>query len=113
MFIAYTVKIGTIQSNFVSFDNAKEQRYSNDTRCPDSETAKKMHDLIMDTRKKGDSLGGIVECICIGVPPGLGEPIFNSLESDLSHALFSIPAVKAVEFGSGFEGSETSGSENK
>ncbi|MGD1838516.1 MAG: chorismate synthase [Nitrososphaeraceae archaeon] len=110
--IAYTLKIGHIKSNTISFQEAREQRYSNDVRCPDLDSAKKMKDLIMDTRKKGDSLGGVVECICMGIPPGLGEPIFNSLESDLSHALFSIPAVKAVEFGSGFAGSETSGSTN-
>jgi chorismate synthase len=57
-------------------------------------------------------LGGVVECICTGLPVGLGEPIFSSLESDISKAVFSIPAVKAIEFGSGFLGSEKKGSEN-
>ncbi|MFL6493748.1 MAG: chorismate synthase, partial [Nitrososphaera sp.] len=60
----------------------------------------------------GDSLGGIIECVSTGLPVGLGEPIFASLESDLSKVLFSIPAVKAVEFGSGFAGSKMRGSEN-
>ena len=53
--------------------------------------------------KKGDSLGGIIESVTTNLPVGLGEPIFGSLESDLGKALYSIPAVKGVEFGSGFE----------
>jgi chorismate synthase len=71
-----------------------------------------MKEAILLSRRSGDSLGGIIECISIGLPVGLGEPVFSSLESDLSKALFSIPAVKAVEFGSGFNGSRLSGSEN-
>ena len=71
-----------------------------------------MRESILDARKKGDSLGGIVESITTNVPVGLGEPIFSSLESDLSKAIFSIPSVKGVEFGSGFRGSELFGSEN-
>jgi chorismate synthase len=86
--------------------------YRNDVRCPDENTAKKMKASILNARKKGDSLGGIIESITTNVPVGLGEPIFSSLESDLSKAIFSIPSVKGIEFGSGFEGSELFGSEN-
>jgi chorismate synthase len=71
-----------------------------------------MREAIMQTKREGDSLGGVIECVCTGLPVGLGEPIFSSLEADLSKALFSIPAVKAVEFGSGFMGSVKKGSEN-
>jgi chorismate synthase len=71
-----------------------------------------MRESILDARKKGDSLGGIIESVTTNVPVGLGEPIFGSLESDLSKAIFSIPSVKGIEFGSGFRGSELSGSEN-
>ena len=71
-----------------------------------------MEKSILSARKKGDSLGGIIKSVTINVPPGLGEPIFGSLESDISKAIFSIPAVKGVEFGSGFAGSERFGSEN-
>jgi len=71
-----------------------------------------MRESILHAKKKGDSLGGIIESITTNVPVGLGEPIFNSLESDLSKAMFSIPSVKGVEFGSGFAGSELHGSEN-
>ncbi len=86
--------------------------YKNEVRCPQNETAKIMRASILDARKKGDSLGGIIESVTTNVPVGLGEPIFNSLESDLSQAIFSIPSVKGIEFGSGFRGSELYGSEN-
>ncbi|HSA75308.1 MAG TPA: chorismate synthase, partial [Candidatus Nitrosocosmicus sp.] len=103
--IAYTIEIGGIKSNKVSFNIAKKYRYSNDVRCPDLEIAEKMKEAIISSRRSGDSIGGIIECVSMGLPVGLGEPVFSSLESDISKALFSIPAVKAVEFGSGFEGS--------
>ncbi len=61
---------------------------------------------------QGDSLGGIVECVCTGVPVGLGEPFFDSLESLLSHALFAIPGIRGVEFGDGFAASRMKGSEH-
>jgi chorismate synthase len=86
--------------------------YKNDVRCPEINTAKKMKDSILDAKKKGDSLGGIIESITTKIPVGLGEPVFGSLESDLSKAIFSIPSVKGIEFGSGFRGSELYGSEN-
>ncbi|HJT83916.1 MAG TPA: chorismate synthase [Nitrososphaeraceae archaeon] len=110
--IAYTIQIGEIFYDEASYDKAKENRYSNEVRCPDSNMAEIMKRSILDARKSGDSLGGIVKCISIGLPVGLGEPVFSSLESDLSKALFSIPAVKAIEFGSGFEGTKKTGYEN-
>lgn len=61
---------------------------------------------------EGDSLGGIVECVCSGVPVGLGEPFFDSLESLLSHALFAIPGIRGVEFGDGFAAARMKGSEH-
>ena len=110
--IAYTIQIGNILYDEVSYDKAKENRYSNEVRCPDAKIAEMMKQSILDARKSGDSLGGIVKCISTGLPVGLGEPVFSSLESDLSKALFSIPAVKAIEFGSGFEGTKKTGYEN-
>jgi len=68
--------------------------------------------LIDATTREGDSLGGIVECRCTGVPVGLGEPFFDSLESLLSHALFSIPGIRGVEFGDGFAAARMKGSEH-
>jgi len=109
--IAYTTEIGGIKASNINEGNIPT-RYTNDVRCPDPDAAEKMKQAILAARKDGDSLGGIIECISTGLPVGLGEPIFSSLESDLSKALFSIPAVKAVEFGSGFSGSRRRGSEN-
>ena len=110
--VSYTIQIGSIKSDPVSPKQAKSKRYSNDVRCPDSKSAEKMKAAILEAKRAGDSLGGVIECISTGIPAGIGEPIFSSLESDISKALFSIPAVKGVEFGSGFEGSKLFGSEN-
>jgi chorismate synthase len=109
--VAYTTEIGPIKAANITAANI-ETRYNNDVRCPDPTAAEKMKDAILQARKDGDSLGGIVDCSTSSLPVGLGEPIFASLESDLSKALFSIPAVKGVEFGSGFAGSKSRGSEN-
>src|ERR1044072_706151 len=110
--IAYTTQIGQISCNSLSYEEAKQNRYTNEVRCSRPEIAEKMKSIIIDARKNGDSLGGIVECISVGLPVGLGEPIFSSMESDLSKALFSIPSVKAIEFGSGFAGTKRTGYEN-
>lgn len=109
--VAYTSEIGGIKAKNITTENIAT-RYDNDVRCPDPDAAEKMRDAILKARKDGDSLGGIVECTSTGLPVGLGEPVFASLEADISRALFAIPAVKAVEFGSGFEGSKRRGSEN-
>jgi chorismate synthase len=110
--VAFTKQIGEITSKQVTFEQAKSDTYSNDVRCPNLDSANKMKALILKARKEGDSVGGIIECIATGLPVGIGEPIFSSMESDLSKGLFSIPAVKAIEFGSGFTGSRLKGSEN-
>lgn len=68
-------------------------------------------ETLRKTELSGDSLGGIVECRAERVPPGLGEPFFDSVESLLSHAVFSIPAVKGIEFGDGFRAARIKGSE--
>lgn len=68
----------------------------------DPNAGKQMQDAAASAEKDGDSLGGILETIVAGVPGGVGEPWFDTVEGTLSHALFSIPAVKGVEFGEGF-----------
>lgn len=68
----------------------------------DQGPAEAMARAIAEVRRAGDSLGGVIECRAVGLPVGLGEPFFDSVESVLSHLLFSIPAIKAVEFGDGF-----------
>ena len=109
---SYTSQIGKIKMGTNFTKKMINSIYKNEVRCPENKTAKLMRASILDARKKGDSLGGIIESITTNVPIGLGEPIFSSLESDLSKAIFSIPSVKGIEFGSGFKGSELYGSEN-
>jgi chorismate synthase len=77
---------------------------SNIVRCPDSAAAEKMIELIERMRREGDSVGGIVEGVARGVPPGWGEPVFDRLEADLGKAMLSLPASKGFEIGSGFGG---------
>ena len=109
---AYVSQIGKIKMKKQFDKKMQKSIYENEVRCPEKNTAVEMRQNILDAKKKGDSLGGIIDSITTNVPVGLGEPIFNSLESDLSKAIFSIPSVKGIEFGSGFRGSELLGSEN-
>ena len=76
-----------------------------------SENGKRMTDCILEHKAKGNSLGGVVETFVINVPAGYGEPFFDSIESKISHIIFSIPSVKGVEFGAGFKITEMTGKE--
>lgn len=89
-----------------------EQVEANIARCPDPEIADRMIQLIDNTRKDGDSLGGVVECVARNVPVGLGDPVFDKLEADLAKGLLSLPACKGFEVGSGFGGVLMTGSEH-
>ncbi len=81
-------------------------------RCPHAATAEKMIERIKAVRAEGDSVGGVIECRVRGVPPGLGEPVFDRLEADLAKAMLSLPATKGFEIGSGFAGARLRGSEH-
>lgn len=70
-----------------------------------------MRELILATKKQADSLGGVVECAVTGIPAGIGNPFFDSVESTLAHLMFSVPAVKGIEFGAGFGITKMKGSE--
>jgi len=85
---------------------------SNDVRCPDSETAAKMEQLITQVKKDGDTIGGTITCVIQNVPIGLGEPVFDKLHAELGKAMLSINAVKGFEFGSGFCGATMTGSQH-
>ncbi len=85
---------------------------ANIVRCPDAATAEQMISRIKDVRSEGDSVGGVLECVARGVPPGLGEPVFDKLEADLARAMLSLPATKGFEIGSGFSGTRLKGSEH-
>ncbi|MCS5490824.1 chorismate synthase [Algoriphagus limi] len=84
----------------------------NIVRCPDSETAERMIELIDSVRKERDTIGGIITCVIKNTPPGLGEPVFDRLHAELGKAMLSINAVKGFEYGSGFEGVNMRGSQH-
>jgi chorismate synthase len=111
--LAYTRVVGKVKSDKkFSAKEICENKYSAVTRCPDLTCAQKMEQAIVNAAKEGDSIGGIVECIALNVPTGVGDPLFDSLDADLAKALFNVPAVKGVEFGLGFAIAELKGSEN-
>ena len=85
---------------------------NNIVRCPDDETANKMIALIEQVKAEGDSVGGIITCVCKGVPVGFGEPVFNKLHAELGRAILSINACKGFEIGSGFDCVTMKGSEH-
>jgi chorismate synthase len=85
---------------------------SNIMRCPDKSVADKMIRLVEKMRRAGDSVGGVIEGVARGVPPGWGEPVFDKLEADLGKAMLSLPASKAFEIGSGFGGILMTGREH-
>ena len=77
----------------------------------DSEVEEKMQQAILNAKAEGDSVGGIIETAIVGIPAGVGEPWYDTVEGVLSHAIFSIPAIKGIEFGDGFKLAEMKGSE--
>ena len=90
----------------------REAVYKSIVRCPDPKTSEAMIQAIDAARKEGDSLGGVVEARAQGVPPGLGDPVFDKLDADLGKAMLGIHAVKGVEIGSGFRAAQMPGSEH-
>jgi chorismate synthase len=111
--LAYTLAIGNIKTDKkFSPQQIRKNRYAAATRCPDLACAEKMEQAIVEAKREGDSLGGIVECTALNMPVGIGEPMFDSLDADLAKAIFGVPAVKGVEFGVGFGAAELTGSQN-
>jgi chorismate synthase len=110
--VAYSLEIGGVRAEGFTLEDAEKNRYANEVRAPTPGAAEEMKRKIVETRGKGNSLGGIVECVAVNVPIGLGEPVFASLDSDLARIALSIPAVKGVEFGSGFSSAKLTGLEN-
>ncbi|GAI85676.1 unnamed protein product [marine sediment metagenome] len=110
--LAHTVEIGGIKARPKGFDEIKENAAQNPLRCADMAAAEEMARAIEKVKAEGDSLSGIIEGVARNVPVGLGEPVFDTLDGELAKALFAIPAVKGVEFGSGFSAAGRRGSEN-
>lgn len=90
----------------------KSQVDINDVRCPDIKAAQEMENLILEARKNGDTIGGVVKCVITGTPVGLGEPVFGKISADLGGAMLGINACKGFEIGSGFDGVQQSGSQH-
>jgi chorismate synthase len=111
--LAYVSKVQDIETTNVDHDTfTMEDVDSNIVRCPDSEVAEKMLERIDEIRKSGNSIGGVVTCVCRNVPAGLGSPVFDKLEADLAKACMSIPAAKGFESGDGFEGTLLTGKQH-
>jgi len=108
---AYTQQVGDVilPGTYQDYDLGLTE--SNDVRCPDAETARKMADLIMEVKGAGDTIGGVIACVAKGCPVGLGEPAFGKLHAALGSAMLSINAVKGFEYGMGFAGVTQRGSE--
>lgn len=108
---AYTSQVGNITVNKKYTELDLTAIDSNDVRCPDAETADKMKSLILDVKKNGDTIGGIITGIIKGCPAGLGDPAFGKLHAVLASAMMSINAAKGFEYGMGFDGVTHRGSE--
>jgi chorismate synthase len=106
--VGYTLQLMHLRARVI--DEAEIER--NPMRCPDPDVAPEMVALVEQARRDLDSLGGIVEVRARGVPPGLGEPVFDKLDADLAKAMLSIPAVKGFEIGDGFGVATSRGSAN-
>jgi chorismate synthase len=109
---AYVSQVGDLKltTNYSNYDFSQIE--TNILRCPDSTMAEKMIQLIDETRKNRDTIGGVVTCVIQGTPAGLGEPTFDKLHAELGKAMLGINAVKGFEYGSGFEGVKMYGSQH-
>ncbi|WP_372985139.1 chorismate synthase [Marinobacter sp.] len=105
----YLSQLGPIKAEKLDWD----QVHQNPFFCPDADKVPEMEAYMDALRKEGDSIGARINVVAEGVPPGLGEPIFDRLDADLAHALMSINAVKGVEIGAGFDSVEQKGTEHR
>lgn len=105
----YLSQLGPIRAEKLDWD----QVHQNPFFCPDADKVAEMEAYMDALRKEGNSIGARINVVAEGVPPGLGEPIFDRLDADLAHALMSINAVKGVEIGAGFDCIEQKGTEHR
>ena len=105
---AYTLRAAGVSCQKIDLSAIEK----NPLRAPDLKAAAAMEEKIQELRAKGDSAGGVVECIIKGIPSGLGEPVFDKLDALLAQAMLSIGAVKGIEFGAGFAAADMTGSQN-
>ncbi len=110
--VAWVQRIQEIEAKVDSRHVTRAEVDASIARCPDAAAAERMIERIDDVRRRGDSVGGVLACVARGVPAGLGEPVFGKLEAELAAALMSLPASKGFEIGSGFAGTELTGSQH-
>jgi len=110
--VAYVTQIHDITAKIDRSRVKMKDVEKNIVRCADAAAAKRMMSIIEQVRDQGDSIGGLIECVIRGIPPGLGEPVFDKLDADLSKAMLSIPATKGFEIGSGFGATRMRGSQH-
>lgn len=111
--IGYVQRVQDIELKVEDYDLVNEEMVeSNIVRCPDPTIATKMIDRIDEIRRKGNSIGGVVEVVVKNYPSGMGSPVFDKLEAELAKACMSLPAAKGFEVGSGFEGTLLSGKDH-
>jgi len=111
--VAWVSRVGPFQAKNLTGEPLSRDSVDQTTiRCPDDAVAQKMSEAILAAKESGDSMGGVVTCVCRNVPAGWGEPVFDKLEAMLAHAMLSIPATKGFEIGSGFGGTLMPGSEH-
>ncbi len=109
--VAWVESVGEVEAMGIDPDTVTREAVDRfPVRCPDPEVAERMAKAILAAQEDADSLGGILGCVCRGVPPGIGEPVFDKLEAKLAQAMLSIPATKGFEIGSGFRGTRMRGS---
>jgi len=109
--LAHALSIGNVSSKTdLTREELRALVYESPVRCGDREASPLMEKAILEVAEADDSLGGTVRAVAYDVPPGIGEPLFESLDSELAKALFNIPAVKGVEFGLGFDAARSRGS---
>ncbi len=113
--VAYIKEIGGIAAKEQDISNIqflREKMLQSPLFCPDPEATLQMIQKLDKVKEEGDSLGGVVELAATGLPPTLGDPVYEKLEANLAKAMLSLPATKGVEFGSGFAAARMKGSEH-
>lgn len=112
--IAHTVCIGGVWTGSYDINDVNDLERSVEVSavgCADPKASNEMIEVIREAARSGDTVGGVAEVLILNVPPGVGEPLFDTLEGDLSKAFFAIPGVKGVEFGVGFKAASMLGSQ--
>jgi len=111
--VAWVSSVGKVEASEIDMQRIERREVDqNVVRCPDQKIVQLVQKNIMAAKEAGNSLGGIITCVCRNVSPGWGEPVFDKFEARLAQAMLSIPATKGFEIGSGFAGTRMHGSEH-